>query len=58
MGRPVLLLLLPALGAFTKLDPALGESPLAEAHVKGMAVTTAENIWVELNFNWDDIKKW
>lgn len=47
----------PAPGAFTQLATALGKSPTAQAHVKGIAMTTAENIWIELQLNWDDIKK-
>lgn len=49
LGMPGQLLLLP--GAFTELTPALEESPTAQSHVKGIAVTTAENIWIELKFN-------
>ncbi|CAN0106499.1 unnamed protein product, partial [Bubo scandiacus] len=47
----------PASGAFMQLVSALGESPIAQAHVKGITMTTDENIWIELKLNWDDIKK-
>lgn len=43
------LLLPPAPGAFTQLATALGQSPAAQAQLRG--VTTAQNIWIKLKFN-------
>ncbi|KAJ7398072.1 hypothetical protein BTVI_128713 [Pitangus sulphuratus] len=37
-----------------QLATALGESSRAQACVKSIAVTAAENIWIELKLNWDD----
>jgi len=52
------LLLPPVPGAFTQLATALGQLPRAQNYVKGIVMTTAENVWIELELNWDDIKKW
>lgn len=52
------LLLPPAPWAFTQLATALGQSPAAQAQLKGIAMTTAHNIWIKLKLNWGDIKKW
>lgn len=36
----------PAPEAFRQLATARGESPVTQAPVKGIAMTTAENIWI------------